>query len=696
MLGGGDGKSKTRLAGDTHWRSTCTELATLRQIVEKSPAFANSRNAFRDVKRRLRVLNALPPPLFTPSSNSDFLVQLLPERRLCEHWTSLYFETYGRLFDFIHPIAIRRITENIWRNSSTVQPSSMTLVLLIVALATQTDEDNRLLGRRVAQQLQDFLHSSGVLHKPSTEVFQNLCLLVLLQYIVASDTDKYDCMSSVLGVAQQMAFAMGLHRDPSLLPTIDPYKAELRNRLWSNFFRLALEYSVQTGYPLVIRAEDSDCAFPINVGWDEIKDGMTSFPAPKDQSVMTESTFGIVMSKLATLAASTQQDICSPVSKVSAESCKELRKRSRQILASMPKCLQHGTPNTDGINRLRQGLIAILEHRSSLLLCSHFLLRDSTPGPHQKTLLFDIWDSSCSILRSVQTISKDADTWNIGRQLVWADACRATFCASMVLPKLRNLNALSSNPSISPISHHTIISLQHTLNESLASVSDLWLQKVQFGPTVAKAYFYMNTLANLSKFALNTDQDVTYTDGTLAGVKAANDSVGKIRRIAVDLQSAQQTQHQNPSISMLTPLEDGNSHPASAAMPLSHSDYQQLVSPTCYIPDLPTAGCMNSLGTNLELEDWQFGRTVPYDNSSRLSQQHFFDGTSVDASVPPPLPHLPDSFHFTTQNNDMEDMTRPSDGTTPGLDVLPDDHMLMRWLDDDGTMNAMPIGFELN
>lgn len=200
--------------------------------------------------------------------------------------------------------------------------------------------------------------------------------------------------------------------------------------MWSNFFRLALEYSVQTGTPLIIRTEDVDCPLPTNAGWADVDENMAAPPVPKDLSIMTESTFGLVMCRLATLAATTQQAICSPNSRISPTSCQGLRMEFQQILTTIPACLRYGMPNVDSITQLQQNLIAMLVHRSSLLLSTHLMLIRCAPETYYKTLLFDIWDSSCSILHSIQTISKGQDCWRIGHQLSWADAPGSLLCGN--------------------------------------------------------------------------------------------------------------------------------------------------------------------------------------------------------------------------------------------------------------------------
>lgn len=684
--------AKTNLVGETHWRFTCNEHLTLRQMIEKSPAFTDSRNAFRDVKRQLRLINALPPPLFLPSLKMDSLIRLLPEHRFCKHWISQYFETYGKLFDFIDPNAIWRLTENIWNGTSTVQASSIILVLLIIAVAMQNDDGNRLLGRRVAQQLQDFFYSSGVLGQADLGVLQSLCLLVLLRYISTSDTDKFDGMSSVLGKTHQMALAMKLHRDPSSFPTIGPFEAELRKRLWSNFFRLAVEYSVQSGSPLITRPEDTDCPLPLNIGWSDSNDEVTLPPAPRELFTMTESTFGIIMCKLATLAASTHQAISSSNPKVSPESCRELRNHLQQVIGTLPRCLQSGIPSTNSLVTLQQNLIVLLAQRSLLLLSTHLLRLKTTPEVIQKTLLFEIWDSSCSILRSVRSMSTHSNMWRLGYQLGWADACRATFCAAMALRKLCKQQALSN---ISPNYPLTVVPLQKTLNESLSYTSDLWLQQVQFGPTAAKAYLDMKVLADISAVAPGLGyQHITFEyDLLAAGVRSANQAVENMRRIAKHYASTQLQQAQPPRsvpLPILTPPRSDHSQAASASLPSSPANSTPMTYAKSEIPSLPTARSLD--GVDLDLHNFHFDPLRTLANSSQTQQQGLYGVAGKMATFPTFPQHLPYEVPTTVSNTSAGDMQGQNAGTLQQPDALIYPSILP-WVDHDGMANTSPLNF---
>lgn len=687
-------KHKTRLTGETHWRFAGKELPILKQIMEKSSAFADNRTAFRDVKRYLRAVNAVHTLFDTPFLDSDFLVLLLPEASLCEQWTSRYFDTYGKLFEFIHRKAVSKIKENIQSNLPNVRHTSITLVLLIVAVAMQNDHENRLLGRRVAQHVENFIHSSGLLRTPGIEIFQCLCLLTVIKYITASDTDDFDGMSSVMDQTRQMALRMGLHRDISQIPATNPYKVWLRKRLRSTYFRLALDYSVQSGSHLTLQAEDGEWPAQTNIDWDNLKDDMLASPSLKDLGAMNESLFSNAMCKLATFAASVQQAVCSTVSSSSTESCRNLRQHSQQILTTLPKCLQHGAPDTNGIHVLQRSLIAVMVHRSSLLLSLHLILAKCVPEQYIRTLLFGIWDSSCSILHSVKLVSQDGHTSCIGHQLLWADAFRAIFCAAMVIQKLRFLEMHSP---VSAVSHHTILPLQNILSQSLAQMCTWWLQKVQLGPTAAKTYLYLQILSK----ACASDVGAFCYEDLSAGVRWADEAVEHIRRITIGNESFQQRQHQersqrqlqSSSFPMLTPPTSDYSQPASTSIPSSPFDFPEILPRNGNIPDWATAATMAGLG--MDLGNLQFHPSFTPGSQPRSSQVDFLDEIDRTPTFPSSIPHSQHLlFPLSLQNTPVAYFPRSnSKALRQPITLTPQDSLTSE-MDETGMANSWPMDMD--
>ena len=93
------------------------------------------------------------------------------------------------------------------------------------------------------------------LFTPSITSCQVLAILVLQQHGLA----EYSRAAMLCGLAAAMAIEMRIHR---ACDSIDPIQAEVRSRLWWNLFILEKMLSSETGKPILLRSEETDCPYP--------------------------------------------------------------------------------------------------------------------------------------------------------------------------------------------------------------------------------------------------------------------------------------------------------------------------------------------------------------------------------------------------------------------------------------------------
>lgn len=104
----------------------------------------------------------------------------------------------------------------------------------------------------------------------------------------------------IMGLTTQMAWSVGLHRDPALFPGVTPYYAEVRERLWECFFRFNLNYCIRSGSHFGIRLEDVDCPLPSPVDILALHSGsMESATVSNQAQGVTDQAFNIAAMKLA-------------------------------------------------------------------------------------------------------------------------------------------------------------------------------------------------------------------------------------------------------------------------------------------------------------------------------------------------------------------------------------------------------------
>ncbi|OKP14962.1 hypothetical protein PENSUB_4307 [Penicillium subrubescens] len=221
---------KTRLIGGTHWMAACSDLPVIGAMLEKTVGFQQTWRTFAEVKSLLRVANSVPAGV---NGDSRKLLNLLPNRSTCEKWIKRFYETYGRIYHIIDQNCLTTELEEILIVSVDANEVHILKMLLVIAIAMQTDKSERLRGRLILQEAESCIHTSTQFQKPCIGVVQALLLLIIMKTITASDTDSIYNLMGVMGLTTQIALSMGLHRDPALFPGVTPYFAEVRKRLWA-------------------------------------------------------------------------------------------------------------------------------------------------------------------------------------------------------------------------------------------------------------------------------------------------------------------------------------------------------------------------------------------------------------------------------------------------------------------------------
>lgn len=67
----------------------------------------------------------------------------------------------------------------------------------------------------------------------------------------------------LIGVIVRLAMRMGLHRDPSHWPRIQPMQAEMRRRIWVALYQMDFFTSTQVGLPRIIKDSQCDACLPV-------------------------------------------------------------------------------------------------------------------------------------------------------------------------------------------------------------------------------------------------------------------------------------------------------------------------------------------------------------------------------------------------------------------------------------------------
>ncbi|KAJ5589325.1 hypothetical protein N7537_012003 [Penicillium hordei] len=517
---------KTRLIGGTHWMAVCTDLPVIGAMLEKTVDFQPTWRTFAEVKSLLRVANSVPAGVNGDSKN---LLTLLPDRSTCENWMKRFYETYGRIYYVIDQNCLMTELEEIFIASVEVNEVHILKILLVIAIAMQTDNSYRLRGRLLLQEAESRIHTSTQFQKPCVGVMQVLLFLIIMKAITASDSDKIYSLTGTIGLTTQMALSMGLHRDPALFPSVTPYYAEVRKRLWACFFRLNLDYCIRSGSSFGIRLEDVDCPLPSCIDLSTLDPG-TMEPATvlNQAEEATDQAFNIAVMKLAIVRAPLHQRLCSTTPELSSEVRDRMRASFHKILRELPSNLQEGASSCSPIEKLQQALLSIQVHSFMIIITLNFVL--GVPShTSQRSDLYELWDNSVSILHQLQEVLQSgAQLSGVAYHILWTDLARAALTACLVVGRLRRINmgaSVSNNPQ------PTLVIFQQLLLKYLDSLSQILAGRYHLGPVAAKTRLFLAVATTITSSLVDDfDGSKQGSNFLQVGIKAAEEVVTEMER----------------------------------------------------------------------------------------------------------------------------------------------------------------------
>lgn len=186
----------------------------------------------------------------------------LPPKHLADELVDNYFITVESLYRILHVPSFRRDYEALWTSSTTSNTAFLIQVKLVLALGALTHAptfSHRSLATRYIYEAQTYL--AEPLYKPRLNITHlqiQLLLLLAKELIHVAGDGVWIGAGNIL----RTAIAMGLHRDPVHLPAMPRFQAEIRRRLWGTIMEVALQTSLATGSPPMIRMEDFDVGIP--------------------------------------------------------------------------------------------------------------------------------------------------------------------------------------------------------------------------------------------------------------------------------------------------------------------------------------------------------------------------------------------------------------------------------------------------
>lgn len=518
---------KTRVIGGTHWMAVCNDLPVIGAMLEKNPDFQPMWKTFAEVKSLLRATNSVPARLNWDRKNPQ---NLLPDLPTCKNWISRFCETYGRLYLVVDQKCLLAELEGIFAAPLDPNEVHVIKIILVIAIAMQTDKSQRLCGRVFLQEAESYIHTSTKFQKPCIGVLQALLLMIIMKTITSSETDKLYSLLGIMGQTTQMALSMGLQRNPALFPGVTPYYAEVRKRLWACFFRLNLDYCIRSGSNFSIRLEDVDCGIPTPIDLMALSPASAmeqNAPLNQDQRA-TDQAFNIAAIRLAMVIAPLHQQLCSASPKLSNEARSRMCEAFQNILRDLPLNLQEGAPSYSPVEKLQKASLIVHVHSFMNIITLNSVL--GVPlNNSQKGDLYELWDNSVSILYQLQeALQNEPELSIVAYHLLWTDLARAALIACLVVGRLRNINLGTTVSNAAP---PTLVVFQQLLLKCLDTLAQILAGKYQLGPYVAKTRLLLAVAATVTSSLINdfscSQQDSKFYQ---VGIMAAENVVNEMER----------------------------------------------------------------------------------------------------------------------------------------------------------------------
>lgn len=525
------GGLKSRTFGNGHWLFPASKMVVLKAFLERSKGFHEIRTKFSDLKHGTwQDLRSSLVRLPTTSLVSSFK-QLLPDRATCEKHVRLYFQTYGRIYNFVDPPTLSSDLDKIYSQVD-VHPILVLRVVLTCSLASMSSDDGMLASRKTARDVESYLMIYPHLQKPCIGVMQVLLLLCVIRSAVILQTDKVDDSHGFYGFVNQIALSMGLNKSPECYGKLSMYYKEVRVRLWACLQRLYLMHSIRSGTPYITQLKNCTCPLPQPGSW---KTAYNSSARKDRSSIDTEpevqedidARFGLIMAQICNITAFVYQKLGDSKSDTARNSDLELRKQLQSLTSDLTSHWPHqGVGEQDPIYLLQRSLMYTNIHTTMLLAGLGTL---TTIRAVETMELMALWDDSITVLDNFRTdFQGNTVVGYMAVQLQSTEAIRAAFICCIIVGCLHRLDQ-GRNISLGP--HHTATIFQSILSGYLSSLCRTWKPRISKGAPAAKTYLLL-AICKAVTLNLHKERDDIEQHQQLfeAGCKAAHAAMVDVER----------------------------------------------------------------------------------------------------------------------------------------------------------------------
>lgn len=246
-------------------------------------------------KLRLTIKQFEMPILNDPVAD---ILATIPTRVECDALVDIYLSTHERMYRVLHTPTFHQQYEAFWQDQAASSVSFRMKLVLILALGSTLSQDAGECALADRQTRTWTYAAQWWLTGPAEKSTFNLdgvqvaCLLQLARQMTAVGRAW---ISS--GALLQMAFSVGLHRDPGQFPSVAPLQAQMQRRLWATVLELHLLSAMDSPMQAYVDLAACDTGPPDNVDDEQLTVDAEDTPASQSDYLVTDSSLQRLLCK---------------------------------------------------------------------------------------------------------------------------------------------------------------------------------------------------------------------------------------------------------------------------------------------------------------------------------------------------------------------------------------------------------------
>ncbi|THZ09370.1 hypothetical protein D6C93_00100 [Aureobasidium pullulans] len=334
--------AKAFFVPDAHW------FAILSDIAEVKNYFASHKEQYQEQFRKVQASkqdDVSGSFLFKGPrlNNKTEVLVTLPDKNAVDDLVKRYFQSYDPAGQY----------DRHWQNPNETPVTFLALLYGMMTLALQSytragDEPPEYQGRTRDLSISfKRLTAQCIVLADVTQPMPQLVEALIL-HIQAEHSSSSDAETGILllvNLCTRLAMRMGYHRDSGPYPSVSPFTAEMRRRVWTFVRQADLLFSCQFGLPPMVRSDNTDSELPHNIFDDEFTEDMKSLPQSRSESEVTPASYMIAKARLISCFGKIVDRIQSVSSPPAYEEIMRLDAQLREARTQIPPHLQMKSPS---------------------------------------------------------------------------------------------------------------------------------------------------------------------------------------------------------------------------------------------------------------------------------------------------------------------------------------------------------------